>query len=539
MNSFSSISIRVKILIIVLIAIIGFSILLFFNYMVTHENTNRLQNVKDIYFPTLERIDANLVRLDKIKGTLNAAVISAEIDMLEDADELAQQTRSAFDEITKLDAATVSEVKDLSSLFDHYYSNAKQLTTGMVNETIKAEKIKLSVEKMRDSLIAYSNALTAFRLASYKRFTGNIVDANNASEAALNIGLSVSLLVITIVALSGFLIGVMIERNVMNVVTALDEIAEGEGDLTQRLESKGKDEMAKLANSFNRFMDNLQPIIRQVSDSTRELSTSVEKMSSLSEENKISSARQHQETEQVASAITEMTATAHEVARNCENAAAAALEASSEASNGQNVVASTISSISQLANEVETAAGVIQRLEKDCGDIGAIMNVIRGISEQTNLLALNAAIEAARAGEQGRGFAVVADEVRTLASRTQQSTDEIQEMIERLQTGTAQAVEVMSKSRKQANTSVDHVSHAGESLTAIAKSINTISEMNTQIATASEEQTAVAEEIHRNVINISDLGHHVIISSEKAATSSGELSQMSRNLQSLIGRFKA
>ena len=229
MNSFSSISIRVKILIIVLIAIIGFSILLFFNYMVTHENTNRLQNVKDIYFPTLERIDANLVRLDKIKGTLNAAVISAEIDMLEDADELAQQTRSAFDEITKLDAATVSEVKDLSSLFDHYYSNAKQLTTGMVNETIKAEKIKLSVEKMRDSLIAYSNALTAFRLASYKRFTGNIVDANNASEAALNIGLSVSLLVITIVALSGFLIGVMIERNVMNVVTALDEIAEGGG----------------------------------------------------------------------------------------------------------------------------------------------------------------------------------------------------------------------------------------------------------------------------------------------------------------------
>ncbi len=538
MNRFNSISIRFKILIIVLIAMLGFSGLLFFNYLVTNENTSRLQNVKDIYFPTLERIDANLVRLDKIKETLNAAVTSAEIDMLEDTDELALKTRTAFDDIAKLDAETTNETHNLSALFDRYYTNAKQLTTGLVNETIKPEKIKSSVVKMRDSLTVYSKALTDFRLAGYERFTSNISDANDASEAALSIGLSVSLFVIVIVALSGFLIGLMIERNVMNVVDALDEIAEGEGDLTQRLDSKGNDEIGKLANSFNRFMSKLQPIIRQVSDSTLELSTSAERMTSISAENKTSSARQHQETELVASAMTEMTATVHEVARNSESAAMSAREANTEASKGQSVVAATIDSINQLANEVEAAADVIQRLEKDCVDIGSIMNVIRGISEQTNLLALNAAIEAARAGEQGRGFAVVADEVRTLASRTQQSTDEIQEMVERLQSGTTQAVNAMAKGRAQAHASVDHVARAGESLSVISNSVTIISEMNAQIATAAEEQTAVAEEINRNIITISDLGHHVTSSSEKAASSSGEISLMSSNLRNLVGRFK-
>lgn len=538
MNRFNSISIRFKILIIVLIAMLGFSGLLFFNYLVTNENTSRLQKVKDIYFPTLERIDANLVRLDKIKETLNAAVTSAEIDMLEDTDELALETRTAFDEIAKLDAETTNETHNISALFDRYYTNAKQLTTGLVNETIKPEKIKSDVVKMRDSLTVYSKALTDFRLAGYERFTSNISDANDASEAALSIGLSVSFLVIAVVALSGFLIGLMIERNVMNVVDALDEIAEGEGDLTQRLDSKGNDEIGKLANSFNRFMSKLQPIIRQVSDSTLELSTSAERMTSISAENKTSSARQHQETELVASAMTEMTATVHEVARNSESAAMSAREANTEASKGQSVVAATIDSINQLANEVEAAADVIQRLEKDCVDIGSIMNVIRGISEQTNLLALNAAIEAARAGEQGRGFAVVADEVRTLASRTQQSTDEIQEMIERLQSGTTQAVNAMTKGRAQAHASVDHVARAGESLSVIAKSVTIISDMNAQIATAAEEQTAVAEEINRNIITISDLGHHVTSSSEKAASSSGEISLMSSNLRNLVGRFK-
>jgi len=535
---FSSISIRIKILLIVLIAIIGFSGTLFYNYLVANENAARLESLKDIYFPTLERIDANLVRLDKIKETLNAAVASAEIDLVDDTDELANKTRIAFNEISVLDSEVAGGVSSALSMFDNYYADAKQLTVGMVEGSLKQQQIKQIVEKMRKSLTTYSRTLNAFRDASYDRFTQSIDDAERTSILALKIGLTISVLVIVVVSLVGYLISAMIERNIMDVVKTLDEIAKGKGDLTQRLTSKSNDEIGKLVHSFNAFIDKLHTIISQVSASTTQLSTASEEMAVISAESKSSSANQYKETEQVASAMNQMTATVHEVARNAEQAATSAYAASSEASNGHGVVEQTISSINQLATDVEKAAEVIQQLEKDSENIGAILDVIRGISEQTNLLALNAAIEAARAGEQGRGFAVVADEVRTLASRTQQSTQEIQEMIENLQLGTVQAVKVMESGRKQAHSSVEHAVHAGESLSTIASSVTTISEMNTQIATAAEQQTAVAEEINRNIINISDLGEHVTSSSEMTASSSEELSRLSIDLQALVGQFK-
>ncbi len=538
MQWFGSISIRIKILIIVAIAIIGFATTLAFNFLVTSENAQRMQNVKDIYFPTLERIDASIVRLDKIKETLNAAVAGAEIDLIDDADEMAQQTHDAFSQIATLDTDTTEGVKNLSGLFDNYYAAAKQLTTGMIEETLQPQDTKQAVEKMRDSLKRYSRTLSAFRDASHDRFTDSITEANDASENALKIGLIISISVIIIVSLTGLLISSLIERNIMNVVKTLDEISKGEGDLTQRLVANGNDEIGQLVNSFNAFIGKLQAIISQVAASTIQLSTAAEEMAAISAGSTTSSAQQHKETEMVASAMNQMTATVHEVARNAEQAAEAANDASLESKNGHSVVEETIGSINKLANEVETAAEVILQLEKDSGDIGAILDVIRGISEQTNLLALNAAIEAARAGEQGRGFAVVADEVRTLASRTQESTQEIQSMIENLQTGTSKAVEVMESGRKQAQSSVQSAVRAGDSLGSISTAVTTISEMNTQIATAAEQQSAVAEEINRNIVNISELGAEVSNSSQTAAASSEELSRLSLDLQGLVGQFK-
>jgi len=248
--------------------------------------------------------------------------------------------------------------------------------------------------------------------------------------------------------------------------------------------------------------------------------------------------QQQSEVNQVATAMNEMSATVQEVASNASHAAQAAQDASEQAGEGLKVVDHTISSINNLANAVEEASGVINQLESDTDNIGVVLEVIRGISEQTNLLALNAAIEAARAGEQGRGFAVVADEVRTLASRTQESTLEIRSMIESLQSGSTQAVEVMTKGKEQAAISVGHAQKAGESLNGITQAVSSISDMNTQIATAAEEQTAVAEEINQNIVNISQLGEQAVSGAQQTSDASEELARLSNELQMMVGQFR-
>jgi methyl-accepting chemotaxis protein len=248
--------------------------------------------------------------------------------------------------------------------------------------------------------------------------------------------------------------------------------------------------------------------------------------------------QQHSATDQVATAITEMSATVQEVARNASDAADAATEADRNVLQGQEVVQKTIGAITDLAQDVDNAAHVIRDLSTNSDNIGKVLDVIKGIAEQTNLLALNAAIEAARAGEQGRGFAVVADEVRTLASRTQESTQEIQEMIEKLQDGAGNAVKVMETGCDKAQTTVTLAEDAGAALKAITTSVNDISQMNVQIATAAEEQNAVTEDINRNVVDISSVSDSTAEASNQIETATSSLAVLAAELQQQVDQFR-
>ncbi|MCL1100096.1 methyl-accepting chemotaxis protein [Shewanella saliphila] len=331
-------------------------------------------------------------------------------------------------------------------------------------------------------------------------------------------------------------------RAIINPLRKLDEsmrnVASGAKDLTVKLDDSGNTEIAKVASSFNVFVKQIHDLITDFNDNSQQLGTASVQLTTSSNETLSGMQRLQSETEQVATAMNQMQATVIEVANNAELAAQAAKDSDTQAGQGDKVVQQTITSIEQLANGVEQAASALHQLEKDTDNIGSILEVIRSISDQTNLLALNAAIEAARAGEHGRGFAVVADEVRTLSKRTQDSTNQIQQMISQLQAGVKDAVSVMDSSRQQALNSTEQAALAGEALSSITHSVATIANMATQIATAAEEQTAVTDEINRNIVNISDEAGLTATNAQQSYSASVQVDELSQQLRSQIGQFK-
>lgn len=355
-----------------------------------------------------------------------------------------------------------------------------------------------------------------------------------------------NLLVYSIIALvvSFILIWVPVYFISRGIITSLDKLrntivqAEEENDLKLRCEITSEDEIGQTAMAFNRRMDKFQTLMQQITGATTQLATASEEVATVAKGSGQNLEKQRAETEQVATAMNEMSATVSEVASNASSAAGAAQNADNEAKGGQAIVQQTAEEIEKLATEVESAAEVIRQLEQDSENIGGVLDVIKGIAEQTNLLALNAAIEAARAGEQGRGFAVVADEVRTLASRTQESTQEIETMIDQLQKRAQTAVRVMEQGREQAQRGAEHAKEAAASLEAITRAVATINDMNTQIASAAEEQSTVAEEMNRNITTISQISEQTSAGSQQTTTASVELTKLAGQLQSLVGQFK-
>ena len=353
-------------------------------------------------------------------------------------------------------------------------------------------------------------------------------------------GLVTTLLIIGLLVGGGiaWLTARLISTPLQMAVVAMKDIAEGEGDLTQRLSARGNDEVAQLARGFNHFAAKIQDLLSQVLESADQISLSSEDMATASANAEGSIKQQNSETEQISTAVEEMSMNAQEVAQNAELAADAARNADKETTQGRTIVTNALQSVGHLADETQAAADVIEKLGKDILEISSVIDVIRGVAEQTNLLALNAAIEAARAGEQGRGFAVVADEVRTLASRTQQSTQDIQDKVESLQKDAEMAVNKMLQNRSIADDTIELTTTAGTSLEAITQAVSRISEMTSHIAHAAEQQSEVANVVSQNIATVAQLAEKTDNSAQHVFLGTKGLNQLAEALRDRVSRFK-
>ncbi|WPC28741.1 methyl-accepting chemotaxis protein [Pseudomonas moraviensis] len=371
-------------------------------------------------------------------------------------------------------------------------------------------------------------------------FARQVAAESEKSAAHYETSRTIVTLFIALAALATVALAMLLTRSIVRPLSSAVSAAESvaQGDLTRPIETHGNDEVSRLLKALATMQQNLRETLQGISGSATQLATAADELSAVTVDSTQGLQQQNNEIEQAATAVNQMTAAVEEVARNAVSTSDATRQSSQSAQLGQERVSETASAISALASDVHNTGELVQSLANQSQDIGKVLDVIRAIAEQTNLLALNAAIEAARAGESGRGFAVVADEVRALAYRTQQSTQEIEQMVQGMRSGSSLALDSMQASASRAASTLVLAERAGEALVTITASVHEIHERNLVIASAAEEQAQVAREVDRNLVNIRDLSVRSAAGADQTSASSHELSQLANALQSMVRRFQ-
>ncbi|NVK56945.1 MAG: methyl-accepting chemotaxis protein [Alteromonadaceae bacterium] len=538
MNFLMKLTVGQKILLIPVIGALSFALFILINSIVSSQNASKLEVAQVIDFPALQLSTSALTNMEKVRDTLASSVTTGDSEAITIANEKADAVRSDLQSISQIAPALKDDVNSILSAFNSYHDIAVPLTSSILDNTADFATLGEQLEVMNEKYDEAIDKLNQFKRSRQQTFEAAFEQYNSAQEFLFWLGIVMGGLTTLVLFGTAVPVTKTITGNLSRVVKSLRDIAEEDGDLTIRIQTNAHDEVGDLVKYFNRFMEKLQRVVKDIVDTTLPLSDLAQNLNQLTDVTNQNIAQQKGAATHAKDAVDNMNHSVIAVAESAAEAASAADEASIASGNGQNVVNSTVQNIQALAKNVEQTSIVIRQLESDSNQVGAVLDVIKGIAEQTNLLALNAAIEAARAGEQGRGFAVVADEVRTLASRTQQSTEEIQKTIEQLQNAAQKAVEVMASGTSQAESSVAEANKAGDSLTVIADTIGRISAMNGQIASSTDDQQAVARQIVGFVEEINARTDETSNNSTRLASASNDLAALAKNLESIARQFR-
>ncbi|GAA6134173.1 hypothetical protein NBRC116188_09620 [Oceaniserpentilla sp. 4NH20-0058] len=538
MPFFSKLSLKYKIFSIAIISALGFACYVTYHFKVTQANDQRLERIQVVNYPTLENIGAIWVDLFSARSSMQSAISDSEPDLIDEAIAYQQSINTRLTDISVLAPEYKATTDTLITQLNDYIITARSLTLGMLDAGMSLSDMRTNAQKMLQHYNTFTNGLVAFRDKANQDFVARLDHAKIESQLSLTTGMVIASIIIVIIFIGSYIIANTVTSNLFKIIKELKGMATGKGDLTMRLETKAQDEIGTLVNRFNDFTTHLQLMIKVLANLALGVTQSTEEVKEIADHTRQGIESQQGEIQQVATAITEMAQTSGEVSTNAGQVLEATEQANTESHSSQQVLQQNIQGINVLASNIENAQSVIQALANEVEQIATASQDIGNIAEQTNLLALNAAIEAARAGEQGRGFAVVADEVRTLAGRTAESTAEIGDIVKRLLENTTQAVDVMEQSKSQAEDAVSQSKNTGESLQKILNSIGTINDMNQLVSNSAIEQSSVAEEVSQNIVRINSFSDQTVENAQSTANATQKLSEQAEQLKAIVNEFK-
>jgi len=536
-----NLSLTAKLSLVPAVALVGLVLYVVYTSLQLSATDSRLVLLETRSYPTLEKADAVIFQFSRVPALLNNAVPAGEPGILDEAREVLQQIDSQQQALASLLSEQRQQLQALSDwrkAVRDYADNALAASTKLIDGSASFDDLRPSLDRMASDLAQAQKLGSDFRAQAYDDFQQTLVQTREANAATTRLGIILSLVLVVLVSLGAWLVIRSVMVNIRGVITSLQSIARGDGDLTQRVNVESNDEIGAMIELFNSFLDKLQRTIRQIIEAANPLGQVSKELYKLTQGSEENAKSQQHHTDSITRDILTMTGSIQEVAQRSQQASDEANSAARQAATAREHVGSLSTGISDLGDSVMGAVKAMEQLEEETQEVGSVLTVIRSIAEQTNLLALNAAIEAARAGEQGRGFAVVADEVRNLAQKTAASTAEIQQIIQRLQNSANTVLNVMTSNGEKSRASIERSIEATQLLEAIAGTVNQIDELNAGIAQFTQEQIGLSSSIRQETQVLQQDAQATANGAEATARLGEQLVSTGDHLRAATGQFR-